>query len=108
MGISNGNTRKQFRYIGSAADVTWVTDWYFREALSVIVLIVSAIILPGLFVGLIVAVFQAATSINEQTLSFLPRLLMTLFSLMFLGHWLVQTMMDFFYTIVNMIPQVIG
>ncbi|MCL1066538.1 flagellar biosynthesis protein FliQ [Shewanella olleyana] len=80
----------------------------FREALSVIVLIVSAIILPGLFVGLIVAVFQAATSINEQTLSFLPRLLMTLFSLMFLGHWLVQTMMDFFYTIVNMIPQVIG
>ncbi|ARD23205.1 MULTISPECIES: flagellar biosynthesis protein FliQ [Shewanella] len=80
----------------------------FREGLSVIVLIVSAIILPGLFVGLIVAVFQAATSINEQTLSFLPRLLMTLFSLMFLGHWLVQTMMDFFYTMVDMIPQVIG
>ncbi|MDO6618615.1 MULTISPECIES: flagellar biosynthesis protein FliQ [unclassified Shewanella] len=80
----------------------------FREALSVIVLIVSAIILPGLFVGLIVAVFQAATSINEQTLSFLPRLLMTLFSLMFLGHWLVQTMMDFFYNMVDMIPQVIG
>ncbi|MEZ9369419.1 flagellar biosynthesis protein FliQ [Shewanella sp. 10N.286.51.B2] len=76
----------------------------FREALSVIVLIVSAIILPGLFVGLIVAVFQAATSINEQTLSFLPRLLMTLFSLMFLGHWLVQTMMDFFYNMVDMIP----
>ena len=80
----------------------------FREALSVIVMIVSAIILPGLFIGLIVAVFQAATSINEQTLSFLPRLLTTLFSLMFLGHWLVQTMMDFFYNMVNMIPQVIG
>ncbi|WP_144209937.1 flagellar biosynthesis protein FliQ [Shewanella donghaensis] len=80
----------------------------FREALSVIVLIVSAIILPGLCVGLVVAVFQAATSINEQTLSFLPRLLTTLFSLMFLGHWLVQTMMDFFYTMVDMIPLVIG
>ncbi|GIU53351.1 MULTISPECIES: flagellar biosynthesis protein FliQ [Shewanella] len=80
----------------------------FREALSVIVLIVAAIILPGLFVGLIVAVFQAATSINEQTLSFLPRLLTTLFSLMFLGHWLVQTMMDFFYNMVDMIPMVIG
>ncbi|NKF50147.1 flagellar biosynthesis protein FliQ [Shewanella sp. WXL01] len=80
----------------------------FREALSVIVLIVSAIILPGLFIGLIVAVFQAATSINEQTLSFLPRLLVTLGALMFLGHWLVQTMMDFFYQMVNMIPQVIG
>ncbi|MBB1318205.1 flagellar biosynthesis protein FliQ [Shewanella sp. SR43-4] len=80
----------------------------FREALSIIVLIVSAIILPGLFIGLIVAVFQAATSINEQTLSFLPRLLVTLFALMFLGHWLVQTMMDFFYEMVNLIPQVIG
>ncbi|ABE54623.1 flagellar biosynthetic protein FliQ [Shewanella denitrificans OS217] len=80
----------------------------FREALSVIVLIVSAIILPGLFIGLIVAVFQAATSINEQTLSFLPRLLVTLFALMYLGHWLVQTMMDFFLQMVNLIPQVIG
>ncbi|AZG36974.1 MAG: flagellar biosynthesis protein FliQ [Shewanella psychromarinicola] len=80
----------------------------FREALSVIVLIVAAIILPGLFVGLIVAVFQAATSINEQTLSFLPRLMMTLFALMYLGHWLVQTMMDFFFEMVNLIPQVIG
>jgi flagellar biosynthetic protein FliQ len=80
----------------------------FREALSVIVLVVSAIILPGLFIGLIVAVFQAATSINEQTLSFLPRLLVTLFALMFLGHWLVQTMMDFFLEMVNLIPVVIG
>jgi flagellar biosynthetic protein FliQ len=80
----------------------------FREALSVIVIIVSAIILPGLFIGLIVAVFQAATSINEQTLSFLPRLLVTLFALMFLGHWLVQTMMDFFLQMVNLIPLVIG
>ncbi|MCW3173611.1 flagellar biosynthesis protein FliQ [Shewanella subflava] len=80
----------------------------FREALSIIVLIVSAIILPGLAIGLVVAVFQAATSINEQTLSFLPRLLVTLFALMFLGHWLVQTMVDFFIEMVNLIPVVIG
>ena len=80
----------------------------FREALYVIVLIVSAIIVPGLCIGLVVAVFQAATSINEQTLSFLPRLLVTLFALMFLGHWLVQTMMDFFIQMVNLIPLVIG
>lgn len=42
----------------------------FREALAVIVMMVSAIVLPGLGIGLVVAVFQAATSINEQTLSF--------------------------------------
>ncbi len=80
----------------------------FREALSVIVLLVSVIILPGLGIGLVVAVFQAATSINEQTLSFLPRLLMTLFALMMLGHWLIQTMMEFFFEMVNRIPQVVG
>jgi flagellar biosynthetic protein FliQ len=55
-----------------------------------------------------VSVFQAATSINEQTLSFLPRLLTTLLALMFLGHWLVQTMMDFFMEMVQRIPQVVG
>ncbi|WP_133407617.1 flagellar biosynthesis protein FliQ [Parashewanella tropica] len=80
----------------------------FRDALSIIIIIVSVIILPGLGIGLLVAVFQAATSINEQTLSFLPRLLMTLLALMLLGHWLVQTMMEFFMEMVNRIPQVIG
>ncbi|MGE6454312.1 flagellar biosynthesis protein FliQ [Shewanella baltica] len=80
----------------------------FREALAVIVMMVSAIVLPGLGIGLIVAVFQAATSINEQTLSFLPRLLVTLFGLMFMGHWLIETLMDFFVEMVNRIPQVIG
>ncbi|MEI8602866.1 flagellar biosynthesis protein FliQ [Shewanella sp. PP-Sp27a-2] len=80
----------------------------FREALAVIVMMVSAIVLPELGIGLIVAVFQAATSINEQTLSFLPRLLVTLFGLMFMGHWLVETLMDFFVEMVNRIPQVIG
>lgn len=80
----------------------------FRDALSVIVIIVSAIIVPGLLVGLLVAVFQAATSINEQTLSFLPRLLLTLLTLMFLGHWLVRMLMDLFMDMVNLIPTVVG
>ncbi|ABI38372.1 MULTISPECIES: flagellar biosynthesis protein FliQ [Shewanella] len=80
----------------------------FREALAVIVMMVSAIVLPGLGIGLIVAVFQAATSINEQTLSFLPRLIVTLLALMVMGHWLVQTLMDFFIEMVNRIPQVVG
>ncbi|QYJ74081.1 MULTISPECIES: flagellar biosynthesis protein FliQ [Shewanella] len=80
----------------------------FREALAVIVMMVAVIIVPGLIVGLIVAVFQAATSINEQTLSFLPRLLVTLLALMMAGHWLVRTMMDFFLEMVHLIPSVVG
>ncbi|WP_298440419.1 flagellar biosynthesis protein FliQ [uncultured Ferrimonas sp.] len=80
----------------------------FRQALQVVVMLVAAIIVPGLLVGLVVAVFQAATSINEQTLSFLPRLLVTLLTLMAIAHWIVQVLMDFVFNLVDMIPQVIG
>jgi flagellar biosynthetic protein FliQ len=80
----------------------------FREALFVVMIIVAAIVLPSLFVGLIVAVFQAATSINEQTLSFLPRLMMTLMTLIIGAHWFTQTLMDFMIGLIEQIPSVIG
>lgn len=79
-----------------------------RDSLFIVILLVSAIILPSLFVGLIVAVFQAATSINEQTLSFLPRLIVTLLALIFGGHWGVQVIMDYTIELYQSIPQVVG
>ncbi|EIW90294.1 flagellar biosynthetic protein FliQ [Alishewanella agri BL06] len=79
-----------------------------RDSLFIVILLVSAIILPSLFVGLIVAVFQAATSINEQTLSFLPRLIVTLLALIFGGHWLVRVIMDYTIDLYQSIPQVVG
>lgn len=78
------------------------------DALFLVIILVSAIILPSLAVGLLVAVFQAATSINEQTLSFLPRLIVTLLSLMFGGHWLVQKLMDFTFRLIGSIPSVVS
>ena len=80
----------------------------FRDALFLVLVMAAAIVTPGLLIGLVVAVFQAATSINEQTLSFLPRLLVTLLSLMLLGHWLVRMLMDFFLRLVANIPQLVG
>jgi len=77
------------------------------DALLLVIILVSAIILPSLAVGLMVAVFQAATSINEQTLSFLPRLIITLLALIFGGHWLVQKIMDFTIRLIASIPTVI-
>lgn len=64
-------------------------------ALFLVIKLVSAIVVPGLIIGLVVAVFQAATSINEQTLSFLPRLLITISALIVGGHWFTQELMDF-------------
>ena len=79
-----------------------------REAMFMVIVLVWAVIVPSLIVGLVVAVFQAATSINEQTMSFLPRLLVTLLALSWGGNWLVQKLMDFTFHMVEMIPQVVG
>ena len=78
------------------------------DALFLVIKLVSAIVVPGLIIGLVVAVFQAATSINEQTLSFLPRLLITISALIVGGHWLTQELMDFFTRLVMIIPDIAG
>ena len=80
----------------------------FSDALYVIILLVSAVIVPGLIVGLIVAIFQAATSINEQTLSFLPRLLVTLGTLIFIANWFFATLVGFANELYLSIPELIG
>ncbi|AZQ85496.1 flagellar biosynthetic protein FliQ [Colwellia sp. Arc7-635] len=79
-----------------------------RDALFLVIVLVSAVIVPSLCVGLVVAVFQAATSINEQTLSFLPRLIVTLLALIMGGHWLVQKLMDYTIRLIGSIPSVVS
>ena len=79
-----------------------------RDALLLVIVLVCAIIIPSLIVGLMVAVFQAATSINEQTLSFLPRLIVTLLALITGGHWLVQKLMDYAIRLISSIPSVVS
>ena len=80
----------------------------FREALWLVTIMVCAVILPSLMVGLVVAIFQAATSINEQARSFLPRLGVTLLALGAGAHWGLQSLMDFFQLMVSQIPEVVG
>ncbi len=79
----------------------------FGNALYLCVLMVSLIVGPGLAVGLLVSVFQAATQINEQTLSFLPRLLVTLGSIMYLGGWLINEFTDLCHSLFMNIPTLI-
>jgi len=79
-----------------------------REAFWLTLVLVAVLILPSLLVGLLVAVFQAATQINEQTLSFLPRLLMILLTLILAGPWLVGQLIEFSQNLIGSIPQIIG
>ncbi|MFC0050159.1 flagellar biosynthesis protein FliQ [Rheinheimera tilapiae] len=79
-----------------------------NDALYLVILLVSIIIMPSLVVGLAVSIFQAATSINEQTLSFLPRLIVTLLALIYGGHWITQTLMDYITALFLSIPTLVS
>lgn len=80
----------------------------FAEAFFLTILMLLVIIMPGLLVGLVVSMFQAATQINEQTLSFLPRLIVTIATLMIAGPWLLTKFMDLFNRLYSAIPTLIG
>lgn len=79
-----------------------------RGALWLTAVIVGLVVLPSLVVGLIVAMFQAATQINEQTLSFVPRLLVMLLTLIWAGPWLVRELMEYTQNLIQNIPLLIG
>ena len=80
----------------------------FTEAFTIIIMLVVVMVVPSLLVGLMVSMFQAATQINEQTLSFLPRLLITLSSLIIAGPWMLNVLMDFIHNLISSIPTLIG
>ena len=80
----------------------------FREGLWMTAVIVGVLVVPSLLVGLVVAMFQAATQINEQTLSFLPRLMVILLTLIVLGPWLLRQLMEYTQTLIGNIPLLIG
>jgi flagellar biosynthetic protein FliQ len=78
------------------------------EALRIVMKLVLVLVVPGLLTGLLVALVQAATQINEQTLSFLPRLLVTLLALIVAGHWLAVTLMDYCVSVFQRAAQLVG
>ena len=80
----------------------------FAQALILVIMMVSVLVVPGLIIGLIVSTFQAATQINEQTLSFLPRLIVTLVAIMLAGPWLLTKLTDFTNNLLVNITHYIG
>ncbi len=80
-----------------------------RSALSMMILISSPLLLTALLAGLIVSLFQAATQINEQTLSFIPKLLAMAIMLIYAGPWILSSMLDFTRELITeVIPRVVG
>jgi len=68
----------------------------------------APLLLAALVIGLIVSIFQAATQINEQTLSFIPKLVGMLLILVLAGPWMLQIIVDYVRRLFESIPQIIG
>ena len=79
-----------------------------QEAMIVAVKLTAPVLLPSLAVGLIVAMFQAATQINEATLTFVPKLIVIGLVLMIMGPGMLQMFLDYFQGLIRDIPHLIG
>lgn len=79
-----------------------------QQALFMTVLISAPLLLTALVVGLVVSIFQAATQINEMTLSFIPKLLAMFTVLVLIGPWILTTIVDYVQRLFGAIPQLIG
>ncbi len=75
-----------------------------RQALWMTMLISAPLLGVGLLVGLVVGIFQAATSINEQTLSFIPKIVAMGITMAIAGSWMINTMVDYTKSIFIRIP----
>jgi len=78
----------------------FITGFFF-EAIKTTILLAAPMLFAGLAVGLLVSIFQAATSINEMTLTFIPKMLAVAIALIFFFPWMVHTMITFMENLFN-------
>lgn len=79
-----------------------------KAAIELTLLILAMLLLPALAVGLLVSMFQAATQINEMTLSFIPKLLVTFAVLVVGGPWILSSLMTYMQRLFEEIPGLVG
>ncbi len=79
-----------------------------QDALMLTVMLCAPMLGAALAIGLLVGMFQAATSINEMTLSFIPKLLVLVVVIFATGHWMLGTLISYTQRLFTEIPQVIG
>jgi flagellar biosynthesis protein FliQ len=79
-----------------------------RQAVEITLMMSAPLFLAALVTGLIVSVFQAATQINEMTLTFVPKLVAVFATLIVAGHWMIAVITDFTRRLLESIPTLIG
>jgi flagellar biosynthetic protein FliQ len=79
-----------------------------QQALLTMLLVAAPLLLAALAIGLVVSIFQAATQINEMTLSFIPKLIGVFVTLVVAGPWMTTVLIDYMRRLYSSIPSVIG
>ncbi|MGM0370205.1 MAG: flagellar biosynthesis protein FliQ [Bacillota bacterium] len=79
-----------------------------RQALLTVIKVTAPMLGLGMAAGLTISIFQATTQIQEQTLTFVPKILAVLISIIVFGPWMLGTLVDFMTNLLNNIPQYIG
>ena len=79
-----------------------------RHAMEVTLMIAAPMLLVALIIGLVVSIFQAATQINEATLSFIPKLVGIFVALVIAGPWMLSVMLDYMREVFGGIPGLVG
>lgn len=86
-------------------DLAMTTD-IVREALMVVLKVGLPILLASMLIGLVIAIFQAATQIHEQTLTFVPKLIVIVLILLMLGSWMAKQIMELFEFVFDIMQNV--
>jgi flagellar biosynthetic protein FliQ len=79
-----------------------------RTAMEITLLVSAPLLLVALVIGLVVSIFQAATQINEATLSFIPKLVGVFIALVVAGPWMLSVMLDYMRQVFTGIPNMVG
>lgn len=79
-----------------------------QQAVEMTLLVAAPMLLTALAIGLIVSVFQAATQINEMTLSFIPKLIGIFVAILFFGQWMIGLLLDYMIRLYGSLPYLVG
>jgi flagellar biosynthetic protein FliQ len=77
----------------------------FRQSIYLILIVSAPMLIVSIVVGLLIAIFQATTQIQEQTLAFVPKIIAIFLSMILFGSWIMRTMIEFTLEIINNIDK---
>ena len=80
---------------------------FFMEAIKTTIILAAPMLLAGLVTGLVISIFQAATQINEMTMTFIPKMLAVAVALLIAFPWMLQVLIDFFQNLLIGMPQML-